>query len=290
MRTKLFSWMLLCAAAVLFAVSAQAAEQDRVAGRIVAAKVKGTVTALNTTDHSTRELHDSDAITQNYVVTTAQNSSVILIFSNGATVNLAQGSTLAIEQFLQDPFSTSYSMATATEEPSTSVTKLNLVRGELVGNVKHLHKEGANGSSFTVNTPVGAAGIRGTTFRIVFQPDSSGKALFSLSTAEGEVILTGTTAQNTNVPTGQQVVVTVDVTVDPVTGKVTLNSPPQFVTQGIPADAQASIATAAQAIVTANTSVIFTSATTSSSGTPPPTSNGTPSAQQQQQTTPGDGK
>jgi hypothetical protein len=289
MRTKLFSLVILCGVAALFAVSAQA-ETARVAGRIIAAKVKGTVTALNTTDHTTRELHDSDAITQNYVVTTAQNSSVILIFSNGATINLAQGTTLAIEEFLQDPFSTSYSMATATEEPSTSVTKLNLVRGELVGNVKHLHKEGANGSAFTVNTPVGAAGIRGTTFQIIFQPDSSGKALFSLSTSEGTVILTGTTGQNINVPTGQQVVVTVDVTVDPVTGAVTLNSPPQIQTQGIPADAQTAIAQAAQDIVTANTTVIFTSATSSTNGTPPPTTNGTPSAQQQQQTTPGDGK
>lgn len=283
--------MLLCAAAVLFAVSAQAADQARVAGRIVAAKVKGTVTALNTTDHSTRELHDSDAIAQNYVVTTAPNSSVILIFSNGATINLAQNSTLAIEQFLQDPFSTSYSMATATEEPSTSVTKLNLVRGELVGNVKHLHKEGGNASSFTVNTPVGAAGIRGTTFRIVFQPDSSGKALFSLSTSEGVVILTGTTGQDTEVPSGQQVVVTVDVTIDPVTGVVTLNSPPQFETQGIPADAQASISQAAQEIVTSHGDVIFTSPTTSTGGAPPNPTNGTsPNAQDQNTTTPGDGK
>ena len=294
MRTKLLSWMRLCGLAALLTATAATAQvpQGRVAGRIVAAKVKGTVTAVNTADHSQRELKDNDAIAQNYVVTTAQNSSVILVFSNGATINLAPDSTLAIEQFLQDPFSTSYSMATATDEPSTSVTQLALVRGELVGNVKHLRKDGPNGSSFTVNTPVGAAGIRGTTFRIVFRPDSSGKAFFSLSTAEGEVILTGTTAVTTPVPTGQAVVVTVEVTVDAKTGVVTVTAAPTVVTQDIPPVTQAAIAVAAQEIVTSNAAVIFTSVSTSTNTpAPPPTPEPPPAPPAPpDNTTPGDGK
>ena len=293
MRTKLLSWMRLCGLAALLTATAATAQvpQGRVAGRIVAAKVKGTVTAVNTADHSQRELKDNDAIAQNYVVTTAQNSSVILVFSNGATINLAPDSTLAIEQFLQDPFSTSYSMATATDEPSTSVTQLALVRGELVGNVKHLRKDGPNGSSFTVNTPVGAAGIRGTTFRIVFRPDSSGKAFFSLSTAEGEVILTGTTAVTTPVPTGQEVVVTVEVTVDAKTGVVTVTAAPTVVTQDIPPVTQAAIAVAAQEIVTSNAAVIFTSVSTSTNPPAPPPAPEPPPAPPAppDNTTPGDG-
>ena len=55
------------------------------------------------------------------------------------------------------------------QEPGTSVTKLNLTRGELVGRVVHLNVD--KGSEFTVRTPVGAAGIRGTIFRIIFRPD-----------------------------------------------------------------------------------------------------------------------
>lgn len=294
MRTKFLSWMRLCGLAALLTATAATAQvpQGRVAGRIVAAKVKGTVTAVNTADHSQRELKDNDAIAQNYVVTTAQNSSVILVFSNGATINLAPDSTLAIEQFLQDPFSTSYSMATATDEPSTSVTQLALVRGELVGNVKHLRKDGPNGSSFSVNTPVGAAGIRGTTFRIVFRPDSSGKAFFSLSTAEGEVILTGTTAVTTPVPTGQEVVVTVEVTVDAKTGVVTVTAAPTVVTQDIPPVTQAAIAVAAQEIVTSNAAVIFTSVSTSTNTPAPPPAPEPPPAPPAppDNTTPGDGK
>ena len=272
----------------MFTVTANA-QQAQVAGRIVAAKVKGTVTATNTVDNTKRELHDSDAITEKYVVTTAQNSSVILVFSNGSTINLAPDSTLSIEQFLQDPFSTSYSMATATSEPSTSTTKLTLSRGELVGNVKHLNN--AAGSTFTVNTPVGAAGIRGTTFRIVFRPDSSGKAFFTLSTAEGEVILTGTTAQQLPVATGKEVVVTVDVAVD-AAGNVTMTSKPVVTGQDIPPTTQATIAAAAQEIIATHADLVFTSATTSTTTTTNTTTpTQTPDVQKpKDQTTSGDGK
>jgi hypothetical protein len=292
MRTKLLSWILLCGVAVFFAASVQA-QQGRVAGRIVVAKVKGTVTAVEKTTNVRKELHDNDAITQNYVVTTALDSSVILVFSNGSTINLAQDSTLAIDEFLQDPFSSQYSMSTATEEPSTSSTKLTLTRGELVGNVKHLHKDA--GSSFSVNTPVGAAGIRGTTFRIVFRPDSSGKAFFTLSTAEGVVILTGTnsTTQQVPVATGKEVVVTVEVNIDAATGAVTITAPPQIQqATTIPAATQATIAAAVQQIVQTTSATTFTSPTTSTTpppATPPPA---TPPAASTpaSQTTSGDGQ
>lgn len=290
MRTKFLSWFVMFAMAACLALSAQAQTTGRVAGRIVAAKVKGLVTATNTADNSKRELKDNDAITEKYVVTTAQNSSVILVFSNGSTINLAQDSTLSIEEFLQDPFSSSYAMSTATSEPTTSTTKLTLARGELVGNVKHLNKD--QGSSFTVNTPVGAAGIRGTTFRIVFRPDASGKAFFTLSTAEGEVILTGAAPEGTPVPTGKEVVVEVEVKVDPSTGTVTVTAPPTVVTQDIPAATQAAIQTATQDIVAANQGTIFTSATTSNNTPPPTPQPEAPPAppKPQDNTTPGDGK
>lgn len=231
------------------------AQQGRVAGQIIAAKVRGTVTALNKADNSQRTLHDNDTLSQSYVVTTGLNSSVILIFSNGSTINLSQDSTLSIDEFLQDPFDTKYTVAEAKEEPTTSTTKLTLARGELVGNVKHLHKE--SGSSYTVNTPVGAAGVRGTTFRIVFRPDGTGKAFFTVSTAEGEVILSGTTS-GADIPIGsnKEVVVTVEVTVNAQTGVVTVTSaPPITGTTDSSAATQASIAAAVQAIVDTNTAV-----------------------------------
>jgi hypothetical protein len=87
--------------------------------------------------------------------------------------------------------------------------------------VKHLNIDG--GSYFNIKTPVGAAGIRGTTFRIVFRPTSDGKAFnFTLSTAEGVVQFTGTTqARGTgvDVPKDKEVVVTAQV--DPATNQIT---------------------------------------------------------------------
>ena len=79
------------------------------------------------------------------------------------------------------------------QEPGTSTTKLNLSKGELVGKVVHLNVD--KGSEFTVQTPVGAAGIRGTTFRIIFRPGPDGKAFFSVTTADGRVVFTGITSR-----------------------------------------------------------------------------------------------
>ena len=120
----------------------------------------------------------------------------MLVFSNGSTVNLAQDSHLAIDQFLQDPFGQEIKVADLKGEPSTSHTKLNLTYGELVGNVKKLKGD----SSFLVQTPVGAAGIRGTTFMITYRPSGTGQAFFSLSTASGDIIFQGTTGYRCRCP------------------------------------------------------------------------------------------
>ncbi|MBS0631833.1 MAG: FecR domain-containing protein [Verrucomicrobia bacterium] len=263
---KLFAWFLCCAvAALLAASSASAQDKTRVPGHIVAAKVTGTVTATNTTDKKTAELKTNDILFQNYVINTGANSSVILVFSNGATLNIGAESSLSIDEYLQDPLDKELALSDLKEEPNSSVTKLNLTRGELVGNVKHLHED--RGSSFTVNTPVGAAGIRGTTFRIVFHPDSTGKIFFTLSTAEGRVLLSGqapasgAAAQEiASVSTGKEVVINVDATVDPVTNAVTIKAPAQPTgTTDIPAATQATIAAAAQQISDISTKVIISS-------------------------------
>ena len=142
---------------------------------------------------------------------TAPGASVILIFSNGATVDVAPDSTLKIDEFEQDPFGADVKVADLKQEPGTSTTRLNLTKGALVGKVVHLNVD--KGSEFTVATPVGAAGIRGTTFQIVYRPGPNGTALFSVVTAEGQVVFTGTAPGSTpvDISAGQQIVVTFDV-------------------------------------------------------------------------------
>lgn len=175
----------------------------------------GDVKVVRGADKATIAIKDNDALSQGDTVITAKNGSVVLVFSNGSTVNLAEDSQLAIDQFLQDPFGQEVKVADLTAEPTTSHTKLNLTYGELVGNVKKLKGD----SSFIVQTPVGAAGIRGTTFMLTYRPNGTGQAFFSLSTSTGEMIFQAPTGEPVPVPADKAV--QVQVTVDSTTGAVT---------------------------------------------------------------------
>jgi hypothetical protein len=203
---------LVAGIAPLGAQTTAAAAPAKVRGRIIVAQADGQVTVVSTVDGTSRALHVGDQISDQTQVVTADGSSVILVFSNGATVDVAANSTLNIEQFEQDPFATDIKVSDMKEEPGTSVTRLNLVKGDLVGKVVHLNVD--RGSQFTVNTPVGAAGIRGTTFRIVYIPDpKTGTVRFEVTTSAGVVLFRGITSSSAiRIPAGQQVTATFDYT------------------------------------------------------------------------------
>jgi hypothetical protein len=296
MHKKLLTWLWLFGFASLLCLETHA-QQASAPGQIKAARVTGTVTA--TKDGSTISVVNGTELAQGYVVNTDKNSSVVLIFSNGATLNLAQDSSLAIDEFTQDPFAEEISISQLTAEPSASQTRLNLSRGELVGNVKKLNYDA--GSRFDVQTPVGAAGIRGTTFRIVFRPDGTGKAFFSLTTVEGNVVLAAGSVNlptDTSVPDNQEVEVLIDVTVDPATGALTLSvdgAAPVVIVRDASTINLTNISQVVQQIAEASAQAAFTSPTrtdpppppTSSDDAPPPPPPAEPSTPR---TTPGDGR
>lgn len=266
---KLILWTLLCGSVAFIAPDAHGQQPSRVAGRIVAAKVQGSVVATNLVDKTQRTLVSGDQVSEKYEIKTAAASSVILVFANGATANVGSDSVLVIEDFLMDPFAGDLSVNEMKEEPTSSKTTLNLTRGEMVGNVKHLRQD--KGSSFTVNTPVGAAGIRGTTFRIVFKPDANGKVTFTLSTSEGTVLMTGNSGSAVAVEGGKEVSAEVDVQVNATTGEVTITAPPSIsAAKDISTEAAASIVVAVQQIIETAAQVIIssTSSTTSNSEKP----------------------
>jgi hypothetical protein len=287
---------LLCALLLVGLVASRAVAQpaapepgnvptSRVAGRIDVERVRGTVNATNTATGETKQLHDHDQLTEKYSVATVGTSSVVLVFSNGATVDVGADSVLNIEQFEQDPFSTSVSVKDLTREPATSVTKLNLTRGELVGKVVHLNTD--QGSSFTVLTPVGAAGIRGTTFQITFRPGGNGKAYFSVSTAEGQVIFSGVLRGSAAVAvnSGKQVVVAnIDVPTGPAAGGGTPGAPGGGTPGGTPAPTTTvtlvttDIPPAQAAVIQTAAANIADAVAASSSFTPTPTNTGNSSS------------
>ena len=219
----------------------------RVKGKIIVARVLGHVEVISNADGHSRTLHDGDFISDQTTVVTAVGSTVILAFSNGATVDVAADTHLNIEQFEQDPFAEDVKFSELKREPTTSTTRLSLTKGELVGKVVHLNID--RGSEFTVQTPVGAAGIRGTTFQITYNPGPNGQAFFTITTLDGTVVFTGTTVLPVNVPAGQQVVVTFNSTNGvPTTPVAAADTPP-----GILAEIQAESQLIATAV--ANTTI-----------------------------------
>ena len=243
----------------------------RIKGHIIAAKVVGHVEALSKVDGTSRVLKDNDQLTDKMQIITSPWASVVLAFSNGASVNLSAGSTLDIEEFEQDPFGEDIKFSNLKPEQGTSVTKLNLTRGQLVGKVVHLNVD--KGSEFTVQTPVGAAGIRGTTFMITFTPGPNNTAFFSVTTADGTVVFSSPNAIPVSVPTGKSVVATFTYT-PPVAATATSPAipatitPVTLVTQDAPAAVVQQVMAISQAIVVTTEAVVISS----QNGTAPPTS------------------
>lgn len=268
--------LMLGFASAAFGAAAQAP------GQIKAMRVRGDVFATVKATQVRSALADNAFITEGTTVTTAKGASVVLVFSNGATINLGTDSALDIDRFTQEPFTTNFNAATVTEEPTTSTTRLNLTHGELVSKVAKLHQSG--GSSFQVSTPVGAAGIRGTTFRIVYIPDGAGHATFTLTTLEGNVavtLATGTVnAAPVTVTNGQEVSVAATVTTD-AAGNVTVT---------LPSGASTLVATTASTATTqqvADSAAVIAQAVANVVITPPaPTAPATPAAATPQVETP----
>lgn len=175
--------------------------EERVYGQIKAAQVIGEVDAIDDADHSVTPLHNNDSLNHGYTIRTRAQSSIVLVFSNGATVRLGDNTEVDIEQFLQDPFAESeLAVEKLTHEPSVSSTRLKLTRGEIVGEVPKLRQ----GSTHIIDTPVGAAGIRGTTFRHVYRLAPNGAAQFSSACGEGEVTFTESNGKVEPLPAGRE--------------------------------------------------------------------------------------
>lgn len=94
-------------------------------------------------------------------IKTGDDGKMILLLSNGSLTTLQRDSELVLEKFRQKPFvqEPNKKIKDLPNEPSNSETKLKLSHGELMFNVKKLNA----GSTFEIESPIGLAGIRGTT-------------------------------------------------------------------------------------------------------------------------------
>ena len=165
-------------------------------GSYTAADVRGTVTWTDPSTKAEAPLASGQKLPQGAIVSTGEGSTVVLVFASGATATLAPESSVEVSRFYQQAFSEE-AFLNESLEPSVSVTEMNLIRGEITGQVRKLR----TGSEFVVNTPVGAAGVRGTTFSVSYNPNNG---LMIIKTATGLVVYISIDGNELLVPAGRK--------------------------------------------------------------------------------------
>ncbi|TAG29315.1 MAG: hypothetical protein EAZ36_04260 [Verrucomicrobia bacterium] len=159
--------------AVFFAVVAHAA--NVAPGAFSATTVKGDVTYKLAGTLNYLPLSAGVALPQGATVKTGSGSLAIITFANGATASIRPNSEIEVAKFHVEvgmPVSS-----------AVTDTQLNVVDGSVVSKLARLN----SGSSYVVNTPVGAAGVRGTTFSVTY---NAATGSISVATAEGVVVFT----------------------------------------------------------------------------------------------------
>lgn len=175
---------------------------------VIAVQVRGTVEVQHDKSTATEIVAEGAQLGAADTITTAAQSSVMLVIPNGSVVALREKSRLKIAVALQSPAAVEALAANETEprEPGVSKTSFELAFGEMLTRVRKLNPT----STFTVQTPVSVAAVRGTVFEISFQPDAKGEAHYRLSTASGLVHVTPHTGKMVAVPGNQQVDLTAE--------------------------------------------------------------------------------
>ena len=153
-------------------------------GSVIVIQTKGVVEAYSPQGRKlTAPVVRGSVLPVGYSIKTGLFAESTLLLSNGTTATLQENSKLRLDKFEQSPFDAkagSFSQLQA--EPSTSQVSIDMEIGSLVVQTKKLNKA----SSFSISTPVGTAGIRGTQFQMAMSPNTGMK----LDVAESQVAFT----------------------------------------------------------------------------------------------------
>lgn len=166
------------AAALLLSIAVQAAELS--AGAFSIGVAKGDVTYRLANSETYLPGPAGTALPQGALLKTGPGSSATIVFSNGSVATVGASSVVEVSRFQQEPFTGTLRKGS---EPSLSDTHLVVIEGQLTSNVVKLRK----GSKYTVSSPVGAAGVRGTIFVVNFN-QATGQG--AIEVVEGSIVLT----------------------------------------------------------------------------------------------------
>lgn len=184
-------------AAAFLALAVQAA--NLAPGAYSAGSVTGDVSYKLAGSAQYQPLSAGVALPQGATIKTGSKSTATIVFGSGSTAVIDSNSEVEISKFVQDVFS---GPVPVDSEPAISETEIKVIDGAVIAKVAKLKK----GSAFTVNSPVGAAGVRGTSFKYSYN-SASGEAF--LQVTEGGVLFHEKTGNKTTlVQAGKKVKVT----------------------------------------------------------------------------------
>jgi hypothetical protein len=178
-------------AVALLAIAPTLPAEEMLVGNVRVVQVEGTATLIDGAGRKS-EVKTGTFIRQGSKIITGSGSTVALVFENGSSVSVQPSSQFSIDEFVQDPFKAeNLNYQKVDKAPSRAVTKLSVPSGDIIFHVAKLKQ----GSTFDIKTPVGTAGIRGTSGR-------AGGGGLALATGQASFSPPGQPAVNVNA--GQQ--------------------------------------------------------------------------------------
>ena len=170
MRMKTFRGLLAVIGSLFVLCVTNAQNEESGAGAVILAEVVPPVVFRDGDEGGVeKKMIPGMLLPEGYWVETGQGGNVLLLLSNGTVVTITENSKMRVDSFDQEPFeSPGESVEDFKEEPSSSNVLVDLEVGSLVVQTKKLSKK----SNFEINSPLGVAGIRGTEFKIGFDPEA----------------------------------------------------------------------------------------------------------------------
>lgn len=160
---------LAAATTLLLAAHGAVAQSGMVFGNVRAVMVVGDAWQDSVKGQSER-LKQGDFLRQGSEVRTSGGARVILLFDNGATIEIRPGTRFSIDKFLVDPLDAeSIDYQKITREPTRSMTRISVPQGNIITKVPKLNRS----SSYDIGTPLGTAGIRGTVVNVAVTEQAS---------------------------------------------------------------------------------------------------------------------
>jgi len=161
-------------------------------GAIIVLSAKGLVQAIDPAGNVVAgTLKPGAVLAEGYSLKTGFGGEAAMVFSNGSVATVEPRSQVKVSTFLQNPFDGgNQKLSEIQTEPSSSQISLDIDTGSLVVQTKKLDRA----SNFTITSPNGTAGIRGTEFQLGVSSTGETKldvasATVSFTPSGGEPIL-----------------------------------------------------------------------------------------------------